>query len=161
MDQSNESGLFVPPLAAVSHDTTQIKDSGLMMKLPAKCNPLGFWFWKILSQFTLSLPSKGWTLVFYFNMACLLIEHTPHVQIIRWKIRGLMCCKQENYSRVVEKKNLWHSLSPIIPARTITILKVMKAMGIPNNDCSPNYSRNKFGSSVAVTTNAQILENAK
>jgi hypothetical protein len=31
MDQSNESGLFVPPLAAVSHDTTQIKESGLMM----------------------------------------------------------------------------------------------------------------------------------
>jgi hypothetical protein len=76
MDQSNESGLFVPPLAAVSHDTTQIKESGLMMKLPAKYNPLAFWFWKILSQFTLVLPSKGWTLVFYFNTACLLIKHT-------------------------------------------------------------------------------------
>ncbi len=59
MDQSNESGLFVPPLAAVSHDTTQMKESGLMMKLPAKYILLAFWFWKILSQFTLSLPSKG------------------------------------------------------------------------------------------------------
>lgn len=76
MDQSNESGLFVPPLAAVSDHTTQIKESGLMMKLPAKYNPLAFWFWKILSQFTLGLPSKGWTSVFYFNTACLLIKHT-------------------------------------------------------------------------------------
>jgi hypothetical protein len=59
MDQSNESGLLVPPLTAVSHDSTQIKESGLMMKLPAKYNLLAFWFWKILSQFTLSLPSKG------------------------------------------------------------------------------------------------------
>ncbi len=68
----------------------------------------------------------------------------PHIQTIRWNIRGLTCCKQENYSRTIEKKNFRHSLSPIIPARTITILKVMKAMGISNNDCSPNYSCNKW-----------------
>jgi hypothetical protein len=59
MDQSNESGLFVPPLAAVSHDTTQIKESGLMMKLPAKCNLLGFWFWRFLANLPSVYPPKG------------------------------------------------------------------------------------------------------
>ncbi len=41
--------------------------------------------------------------------------------------------------------------------RTNTILKVMKAIGIPDHDCSPHYFWNELCISVAILTNPQIL----
>jgi hypothetical protein len=41
--------------------------------------------------------------------------------------------------------------SLIMPARTLTILKVREAIVIPDYDCSPNSLCNKLGSDVGVT----------
>jgi hypothetical protein len=46
-------------------------------------------------------------------------------------------------SGTIEKTKL--QASPIVPARTKTILKLMEVIGIPYNDCSPHYLRNERG----------------
>jgi hypothetical protein len=51
--------------------------------------------------------------------------------------------------------------SPVILARTKTILKVMEAIGIPHNDFSLNYLRNVLDGTTAVTTHPQIFEDVK
>jgi hypothetical protein len=52
-------------------------------------------------------------------------------------------------------------ISPVIPARTKTILEVMDAISISYYDFSTYYLRNKLRGSVAVTTYPQILDDAE
>ncbi len=51
--------------------------------------------------------------------------------------------------------------SPTVHARTNTIFKVMKAIGIPHHDGPPNYLWNELCGSVAIFTDAQIFSYLK
>jgi hypothetical protein len=46
-------------------------------------------------------------------------------------------CKQNELDVVIDKPKYGHH--PIVHARTNTIFKVMKVIGIPHHDDSPNY----------------------
>ncbi len=48
-------------------------------------------------------------------------------------------------------------VSSIVHAQTNTILKVMRASGIPHHNCCPNYFWNKLCGSVAIFTNLHIF----
>ncbi len=51
--------------------------------------------------------------------------------------------------------------SQIVPAWTMTIGKVMKVIGIPHDDFSPNYLCNELHGCVAIPKYPQIFENAE